>query len=360
MNRVLSRFTLLMALLSGPLVVAQEPVAETIPLEKLGTLQLDFAAAREVSQYPAEPVSARVAYRTGEALLLIAPMALHQIDYLLSAGTHVASGQAFAELRGIQVHHLELARESGESLLEVTRNRYRNSEKLRRSNSISDSQWLEASREYYAAMAEYEHLRHFFDAVTEDPEREGVMILKAPLDGVLVYRESAFDGLSGMSSAAQDGDMAHGQVVASFVPDDRLRLQAQVPVSIVAELERLAVPDCELAIERTDALVTGFFVNVWSESVAQDCALRLGQQVVAIPQLRASAFQLPATAVFDWQGSANVLRKAGNGLEAVAVEVIAATGSDYIVTAGSSLADQQVLVSSVSAVQGLLLGMGGE
>jgi hypothetical protein len=50
----------------------------------------------------------------------------------------------------------------------------------------------------------------------------------------------------------------------------------------------------------------------------------------------------------------------GAALEVVAVDIAGEDGDSYYVTSGADLTDASVLAESTSALQGLLMGLGGE
>ena len=98
-----------------------------------------------------------------------------------------------------------------------------------------------------------------------------------------------------------------------------------------------------------------------SRSLPPSCRLMLGQQVLATPMVRVDdAYRVPRSAVFRLERENYVLVRDGESLLAVAVTPLAAEAGDYVLQAADVLRNAEVLVSSVSAVQGILLGLGGE
>ena len=64
--------------------------------------------------------------------------------------------------------------------------------------------------------------------------------------------------------------------------------------------------------------------------------------------------------MFQLQRQTMVLVREGDRLRPLAVSLLGARGEDYVLQPAADLGDREVLVSSVSAVQGMLLGLGGE
>ena len=87
----------------------------------------------------------------------------------------------------------------------------------------------------------------------------------------------------------------------------------------------------------------------------------VGQQVLATPLVRsANTYRLPRSAVFQLARQNYVLVRSGDSLTAQEVELLGSQGDDYLLRASAGLEGAEVLVASVSAVQGILLGLGGE
>lgn len=334
---------ILLALAVVPGLSAQE-----LELDALGAFELVFQRARPVQNYPGHDVAATVTYRKGEAFIVPSPGRVQQIAYLVEPGAAVAQGQPFAVLRGPEMHHFEMAYESSRALLAGAERRYKANQTLYERKAISESQWLEISEKYYALSLEYEHMRHFFELVLQGDDDPDALTLVAPLSGVIDY-------------SSTPGGVGEGDSIAQFVPDAAIRLEATLPNKLRDRVVALRWGDCESGVERVSAMTDGFFVRVWSVSLAPACRPLLGEQLLVTPLLRSQgAYSLPRSAVFQLQRQTMVLVREANRLHPLAVNLLGAQGDDYVLSAAAGLADREVLVSSVSAVQGMLLGLGGE
>ena len=330
------------------LVLAAAASAQSVQLAALGALQLEFERALPVAAYPGQPVAAQVTYRKGEAFNVPSPGRVQQIEYLVQPGATVVQGQPFAVLRGPEMHHFEMSYRSSQALASAAERRFKSNKGLYERKAISESQWLEISEQYYALALEYEHMRHFFELVVDGDDDADALTLAAPLAGRIDY-----------SSA--DRGVEEGDSIALFVPATAIRLQAALPIALAAEVVSLHAAGCELAIERVSAMTDGFFVQAWTRSLPPSCRLMLGQQVLATPMVRVDdAYRVPRSAVFRLERENYVLVRDGESLLAVAVTPLAAEAGDYVLQAADVLRNAEVLVSSVSAVQGILLGLGGE
>lgn len=334
---------LLLALSFTPSLCAQE-----VKLDALGAFELDFQRARPVQAYPGRQVAAAVTYRQGEAFIVPSPGRVQQIAYLVEPGAAVLQGQPFAVVRGPEMHHFEMAYESSRELLAGAERRYKANRTLYERKAISESTWLEISEKYFALSLEYEHMRHFFELVKEGDDDPDALTLVAPLNSVIDY-----------SSAP--GGLQEGDSLARFVPTAAIRLEATIPNRLRDQVVALQWGDCKPRIERVSAMTDGFFVRVWSEPLTPACRPLLGQQLLVTPLLGVQgAYSLPRSAVFQLQRQTMVLVRQGQSLLPLAVSLLGGQGDDYVLTSEFDLADREVLVSSVSAVQGMLLGLGGE
>jgi hypothetical protein len=330
------------------LAAAGTAVAQTIELAALGSLDLAFEPAVPVTVYPGQPVGGEVTFRQGEAFNVPSPGRVQQIEYLVEPGTPVAQGQPFAVLRGPEMHHLEMNYESSQALAATAERRFRSNKALYERKAISESQWLDISEQYYALMLEYEHMRHFFELVISPDEDQDSLTLGAPMAGLIVY-DSAERGV-------EEGDS-----IAAFAPAGTVRLKVALPAAISGDVTAVRVGECRLPIERVSAMTEGFFVQAWTRPLQDSCPLMLGQQVLATPMIRsANTYRLPRSAVFQLAHENYVLVRSGDTLTAEAVELLGSEGDNYLLRASAGLDRADVLVASVSAVQGILLGLGGE
>lgn len=334
--------TLLLALVAGPAFALRLPITE------LGAFQLEFVAAQALQNFPGQPVPATVTYRQGRAYSVSSPGRLQQIEYLVAPGEWVGQGEPFAVLRGPEMHHFEMRYDSNRALLAGAKRRFDSNRALYENRAIDESRWLQISENYYAQQLEFEHLRHFFELVVEGDGDPDSLTLVAPLGGLIDYNAA--------SAVVEEGDS-----IARFVPTDALALQAMLPNRLRAEVVALQAGSCALAVERVSGTSAGFFVQAWTAPLQPACELLPGQQVMATPLLRGDGmYLLPRSAVFQLDRQTLVLVRAGNALETVAVTPVISQGKDYVLRAGQDLTGREVLVSSVSALQGILLGLGGE
>lgn len=329
--------------LAAPLVVAQ-----SVELAALGAFELNFKRAQPVATYPAEVVAATITFRKGEAFTVPSPGRVQQIEYLVEPGAAVQEGQPFAVIRGPAMHHFEMSYQSSQMLLAGAQRRFDSNKGLYERKAISEASWLEISEKYYALLLEYEHMRHFFELVVEGDGDSDALTLRAPLAGVIDY-SSAYGGV-------EEGDS-----IALFIPRGAIRMETRLPNRIQGEVVALATADCELPVERVSAMTDGFFVQAWTVPLLPSCKLMLGQQILATPLLGGpNIYSVPRTAVFQLERQTRVLLREGSTLVPLEVRLLGADSDNYWLRTDVDLQQREVLVSSVSAVQGVLQGLGGE
>ncbi len=329
------------------LVLGNGAIANEIDIASLGDLSLEYQRVDTVRSYPGQKIAAEVTFKKGEAYTLTAPRRIQQVQYQVEVGALVEKGQPLAELRGPEMHHFLTEMEVARQLLLSTERRYNSNKKLFEKKAIKESQWAEVSEKYYAAQLEYEHMRHFNDLVLSTDEVEDRMVVGAPVSGVVNY-SLEYNGLN------------IGDDIAVIIPTSAIRLEAAVPASSRENLAYLKTPSCELNVSSIGAIISHYFVSAWSEPLTSKCDLMLGQSLLLTPLYKVRAYKVPMTAVFQWGTVTSVLVREGGLLRAVEVELITSSGKNYVVSGGDAMEGADVLISSVSAVQGILIGLGGE
>jgi len=335
------------------LVLQSAQAREQVALEELGELELHFVVATAVARVPGASVWAQVSHRAGEAFRVYAPQRIQQAHYLVEAGQRVAEGQPVVELSGPEIHHWQLEFESVEARYRLAQDRYRRNESLYARQSIPESRWLEIVSQWHALRLEFEHMSHFAELLAPpgDSVHESLTLL-APFDALVDYVQSG-------AAPLQD------ELIAAFVPRDALRLRARVPAARRDSLEALDARGCEVPVATVSEQVDGFLVDAWSTAPDASCGFLPGQTLEVTPLYRAGGqgqrvLRVPGSALLAWEQQNYLLQRRGEVLVLQPVTPLTREGADYLVRAPSSLAGAEVLADSVSAVQGILLGLGVE
>lgn len=327
------------------LISAQLGAAE-VDIRALGKLELAFQQPTPVNYYPGKYLPAKVTAPAGQGYRLSAPMSFQQVEYLVGNGNQLEKNEAFAILRGPQVHHFLDNYAANKELFSLLKRRYESNKALFQRKVIDENRWIDINKEFFAAKLEYGHLQHFYQLITNVSRDEEAITLGAPVSGTIKLPVSR--------------SIVQGQAVAEFLPMAAVKLKIALPAKHRDALEFIQTPHCRVSVEHVSSVIKDGFVNAWSDAIPEDCQLQLGQQLRVTPMFRASAYKVARSAVFEWQGQSKVWVKQGETLRAAGVQLIAAVDNNYILSSTVDLDSADILTSSVSAAQGLLLGLGGE
>ncbi len=319
---------------------------ELLKIEDLGQLNLKYSSVVQVDSLALRPIKALVSHKTGEAFQLVASFEPQRHEFLVNNGQIVEQGTAVMSLSGSEVHHFMEQFESAKSLYNLAKSRYDLNKKLFKQKSISNDKWLTISQNYFEKKIEYGHYRHFNELI-HSVKSEDEIIIKSPLDGYFFYPDS--DSISA-------GELKLGQVL----PLNSLRIQAYIGLDDAKKLKSFETQNCIIAIDEISQISEGYFLKAWSKPINQDCQLSFGQAIRVIPHLATSAFKVPKSSVFTIDRAAYILLKQGQNLQAVAVDIMDSNDKVYFVDSPTDLHNKEVLSSSVAAVQGILMGLGGE
>ena len=328
-------------------LVATGPArAQDVPLSALGDLALAYGEASVLERVPGAPLRGVVRARGGEDYRVLLPRTAHRATFVAVPGQRVAAGDPVVRLEGPEMHHWALEFEAIADRYSLAETRYERNKPLYADGALPAERWAAIQDSFLATSLEYEHMRHFGELLLPDDD-EDTLLVAAPIDGML-----RFD-----SRAPAREERA---VLFSVIPDDALRLQVEVPVDRAADLRTLTMGDCKLAIDSLDRAADGFFVVAWSVPLAGDCRRTPGTVLSVRPGYRAEALELPRAALFQWQREPHIFVRDGDRLHARPVTVLADTAGGYAVAREPALVASRVLISSVSAVQGILLGLGSD
>jgi hypothetical protein len=323
----------------------------SIAIDELGSLEIVFEEALPVDRVPGSATWAEVGHRRGAAFGVHAPRRIGQADYLVTPGQRVVAGQPIVRLSGPEIEHWQLEFESIRSRFLQADDRYRRNQPLFESKALAESIWIEISDQWHALRLEYEHMSHFAEQLDDANSEDGLLLI-APFDAFAIYEISD-------SAPAQD------EMIASFIPLQALRLRTRASAADRSRLVAIRAGACELAIDEIGEQPSGFLIDVWSEALEGRCDLLPGQTLSVVPLYRASSngqtvVRVPDSALLNWEHGHFLLVREGGRLYPESIEVLGADGSDLLVLGPASLAGKEVLARSVSAVQGILMGLGGE
>jgi membrane fusion protein, heavy metal efflux system len=329
------------------LVASAATQAENIDLAALGDLELKYSAVVSADSYTGPKLAAGVSFRQGEGVSLVTPYRVQQITYQVAPGETVVQGQEIAVLRGPEIHHFITEFRVTEERLKVAQKRYDSNQQLYRKRAIDEGRWIEISDAFHALQLQYEHLRHFRELLRERQGDPDSVTLVSPGAGILQYHQDT-------------PGIASGEELALLIPRAALRLRVAVPVRQRSGLAALEYDNCSLPVDSISGIARDFFVTAWSAALDERCPLLPGERLLVTPRYQFTGFRVPRESIFQWQGKPTVLVRRGQALQTVAVELVSSDAQSYTVTCAADIAGTRVLSTSVSAAQGVLLGLGGE
>ncbi len=319
---------------------------ESLKIEDLGQLNLKYSSVEQVDSLALRPIKALVTHKTGEAFQLVAPFEPQRHEFLVKNGEQVKQDTAVMSLSGSEVHHFMEQFESAKALYNLAKSRYDLNKKLFKQKSISNDKWLTISQNYFEKKIEYGHYRHFNELI-HSVKSEDEIIIKSPLDGYFFYPDS---------ESISAGELKLGQVL----PLDSLRIQAHIGANDAKKLKSFETQNCTIEIDEVSQVSEGYFLKAWSKPISEDCNLNFGQAIRVIPHLATSAFRVPKSSVFNIDRASYILLKQGKKLHTIAVDIMDSNDKVYFVDSATDLHNKEVLSTSVAAVQGILMGLGGE
>jgi hypothetical protein len=322
--------------------------ADEVPLDALGDLDLAYATLDVSERIPGPPLRAVVRAGPGEAFRVMLPAAVQRASFRVSPGQPVSAGDPVVLLEGAEIHHWLLEYEALEQRFATARRRYESNLPLYRDKALPAERWADIEERFLTLSLEREHMQHFLEWVLPGSAADGdALLLGAPMDGIVVFDSRA-------------PSLDAGSTVFEVLPDASLRLQVEVPAGQPGELAALAADDCEVAVERLDAALRDFYAAAWSEPLSGPCRYAPGTVLSVRPFYARQAVIVPRGAVFQLRREPHLWLRQGDRLRAHPLTLLADTAQGYAVTPDQALAGAEVLVRSVSAVQGILLGLGGE
>ena len=316
-----------------------------IALASLGQLDLQFSEVETATEYAHADYVAVPTPLPGSAMRMIAPIAPQQRLYLVANGESVKQGQKIALLRGAEVHHFFDNYAALTESYQLAKKRYEANQALYKNGAISQEKWQQITADYLKARLDWGHFNHFSEIFSALPDDEDAGYLVAPIDGYFFF--------------ASDEGTPEAVNLGEVVAKENIRLRTLLPASLASSVTRLGLPQCALAIERREHIATQMMVAVWSSTMTPPCAGLPGQFIRVTPITERQVQIVSPQAVLTHHQQTQVLLKKGQHVVPVPVTIIAQTHQQQLVIAFMpELVGQSVLTTSVSAVQGLLIGLG--
>lgn len=327
-------------------VLQQLALAQDLSVDRseLAELSIQSESIQVVNSFNGKKLMARIESLPGQTYVLASPIDIPQVIYLESNGASLRKKQPFVKIQGPEVHHFYASYQMKKALFAQASRHYNNSEALYKRKSISEQAWLDISNNYYVTKMEFDELTHFFELVLNFDESNDALILGAPQQGILKYN------ISNMFSA--------GSTIAAFVPLDAIRMKVNVPIGQPNLPSQLSIDNCNLAVDFMETANSTFYQTAWSKPLNPECKYVEGQVISVIPIYETKAYSVKKSSVFNWEGNNFIFVQVDAQYKAMQINIVTSQGDNYIVQSTNNLTNKVVLTSSVSALQGMLLGLG--
>lgn len=323
---------------------------QRVPKEDLGGLALEFAAAQPVEERPGAPLLLQVTPYPGDVFDLRLPFHPNRIEPLVAQGQAVPVGAAVARLRGPEVGiWLARARATQRRFADVRR-RYDENRPLFEQGALSAARWAEIASEYLRLDAEIRHIEHVLEVLKPVAGSDSEALLETPVAGRIDFARLA---------RPEAGDL----LVATILADEALRLVGRVALDEARAVSAMQAGDCRVAVAHVEQQAERLYRQIWSQSLQACPELSPGALLSGHLVHEFSGYRVPRAAVFRVAGRAGVAVDDGDSLRFVPVVIASEDRDAFFVRSdgdGDAVAGGTVLVRSVSAVQGLLLGIGTE
>lgn len=334
----------LLALLIAGLTLSSLGYSQEVPLAKLKGIDLVFTPARAVNTRPGPRIQLRVSNLPGDEFALRLPFTPNRIEPLVAEGALVKAGDPLVRIFGPELEAWLIEAADTKQRFEEARKRYERNRPLFEQNALSSDTWLAISDRYQSlrlAMHHVEHVTQWLDAGSSQAT------LRSPSTGLV--RLSAKEGESGPETT-----------IATIIAPRALRLVGSLSADTEESAVDFRVANCRVAIDRQERIVSGFRRLLWSEPASTCVPLQPGLRFSGRISFAMEGFAIPKAALLRSAGRTVVALRRRDTLVLTEVQLRGEDTADYYVTGPPELAQQPLLSSSTSALQGLLAGLGAD
>jgi len=325
-------------------VIAMNPVVE---INKLRQLKLEYVSPDVEQEFPGQNLAAEVNIRSGEDFTLYSPAKIQQIKFIVINGEKVKKGTPIAVLSGPEIHHFVTEFEFNKQLMVLLEARYKKNKELLKKKAINEKKWIEISKDYLKVKLELNHMSHFMQLVSNIDENDDSLTVIAPEDGLINITKNA-------------GQYLIDEAIFSIIPLQSVRLKISLPIKFKSLISQVKTSNCSLMVDNVSGIAEQSFVTAWTERIKTDCGLSFGERLTVTPSYLKQTWSVPVQAIFNWNENNQILVKNNHQLEMVEVKIHGVKDNQYFISTTYPLQDKQILKTSVSAVKGILQGLGGE
>jgi len=338
-------FFLIVVLIQTSTVKASDDIT-TVDISSLGSFEASFLAVKKVGFMKGQHLIGQVAYMPGENYSVTLPFDAQRISYYVKNGSLVKQGDTIALVEGYDVHHFIDASKSAITLLKIQEEHYQRNKLYFERNIITSSQWIEITKSYFEAKLNLEHIQHQMSFLHID-ENEKVTIV-SPKTGIIQI-------------PSLDGIRVAGDLAFDIIDKRMIKVKVSVPLLLASNLSHFEVTQsCSLNINSIEKIADKYHQVFWAEPATTNCKLTLGQGIKVTPVQTIDGYKIAKSAVFEFEDQNYVAIKVNTALNLVPINLLGTSKGEYIFTTNENIDGKQVLISSVSILQGRLLSLGAE
>lgn len=327
-------------------VVATAMEVTKVPTTSLGQFKANFSQVKKTKLMKSQSLIGQVSYMAGENYTITLPFDVQRIHYQVKNGSEVSQGETIAIVEGYDVHHFIDEYKSAKVLLAIQKKHFQTNKQYFNNKTIKSSQWIEITKSYYEAKLNFEHIQHQMSFLHID-ENEQISLI-SPKSGVIQIPSSS-------------GRKTFGELAFSIIDISAIKVKVIVPLLLADNLLHFNVNStCKLNVSSVEKVVDKFHQILWAEASSEQCELLLGQSIRVIPIKKITGYKIAKSAVFEFENNNYIAIKADDALALIPVSLMGATQGEFIFTTKNPIDDEQVLISSVSILQGSLFSLGGE
>jgi hypothetical protein len=338
-------YILFIALIQTPFVFAFEQ-NRIISLSELGDFDVTFSSIEKESFIVGQNLVGEVTYKSGENYSVVLPFDVQKVTYHIINGSYVNNGDTIATVEGFDVHHFIDEFTSAKQILKVSENHYKTNEVFFENKTIKSSQWIEITKNYFAAKLKVEHFQHQMSFLHIDKNETVTLI--SPKSGIVKTPN--------FNNVKLAGDLAF-----DVINKESIKVRVITPLFYNTRLSHFVVSsDCKLKINSVESIADKYHQILWASANSEQCQLTLGQSVKLTPILSFDGYKIPKSSLFEFNEKNVIAIKSANEVYLVPVVIVGANHDEYYVTSKEDISNQQALASSVSILQGKLLELGAE
>ncbi|GAA5137444.1 MULTISPECIES: hypothetical protein [Thalassotalea] len=332
-------------LLSVHNVKANENIP-TVSLSSLGDFQTEFTTIEPANFLNGQSLTGKVTFRTGENYSVSLPFGIQKISYLVKNGSTVGRGEKIAKIEGYEVHHFLDEYESVKAIFSASELHYLTNKRHFNDKTLKSSEWLAISQSYFDAKLQLEHFNHQLSFLTVD-ENENVYFI-SPENGIV--------SLKNVENSKSVNDLAF-----EIINPESVKVEILIPISQQQNLSHFVVSsNCQLVIKNVEMLANKYHSRVWASPATNNCNFRLGQTLTVSPVYHFAGYKVPSSSIFEFENRDFIAVKIVDKLRFYPLTIASTDQENTYIITNEDISNKEVLASSVSIVQGILLKLGAE